>query len=86
MRNGIVKIRLSQRQAEALLQLAEEADFDTFDCHEGQSYRWRRSAGIALDKLTSAIVRNRPLAVRLECAASTSDRCLQPADDDGPDA
>lgn len=56
MRHRSINVRLSIRQAEALLQLAEEADFDTFDCHERQAHRWRVSASIALDKLASAIV------------------------------
>ncbi len=55
MRRTEIKVKLSIRQAEALLQLAEEADFDTFDMHGSQSYRWRVSGELALEKLAAAI-------------------------------
>ena len=85
MRNKAVNVRLSLRQAEALLQLAEEADFDTFDCHDGQAYRWRRSAGIALDKLTTAIVDRRVRSAMPRPGALSSDRSRPPEADAGSD-
>lgn len=46
-----VRVTLTPLQAECLLQLAQEADFDTF-CGDGQ--RWR-AGETAMDKLCSAL-------------------------------
>lgn len=46
-----VRVSLTPLQAECLLQLAQEADFDTF-CGDGR--RWRAGEA-ALDKLCSAL-------------------------------
>lgn len=55
MRKSDIKVKMPIRQAEALLQLAGETDFDTFDMHGSQSYRWRVSGELALEKLAAAI-------------------------------
>lgn len=46
-----VRVSLTPLQAECLLQLAQEADFDTFG---GDGRRWRAGEA-ALDKLCSAL-------------------------------
>lgn len=54
----MVRLTLTPLQAECLLQLAQEADFATFECNEKEALRMRAGEA-AMEKLIAAIAADR---------------------------